>query len=47
MKSLHLFLRFAIVGGLILMLLVPLMLIRGVITDRSEYREEFRERRAQ
>ncbi len=40
MKSLHLFLRFAIVGGLILLLLVPLMMIRSVITDRSEYREE-------
>lgn len=40
MKSLHLFLRFAIVGGLILLLLVPLMLIRSVITDRSAYREE-------
>jgi len=40
MKSLHMLLRFAIVGGLILLLLVPLTLIRGVITDRSAYREE-------
>jgi len=39
MKSLHMFLRFAMVGGLILLLLVPLLLIRGVITDRSAYRE--------
>ncbi|NIJ68608.1 cell envelope integrity protein CreD [Xanthomonas sp. 60] len=40
MKSLHLFLRFAVVGGLILLLLIPLLMIRGVITDRSQYREE-------
>ncbi len=39
MKSLHMFLRFAMVGGLILLLLVPLMLIRSVITDRSAYRD--------
>ena len=36
MKSLKMLLRFAIVGGLILLLLVPLMMIRGVITERSQ-----------
>ncbi|MBW8774953.1 MAG: inner membrane CreD family protein, partial [Stenotrophomonas sp.] len=40
MKSLKMLLRFAIVGGLILLLLVPLMMIRGVITERSQYRDE-------
>lgn len=40
MKSLKMLLRFAIVGGLILLLLIPLFLIRGVITERSEYREQ-------
>ncbi|WMJ68437.1 cell envelope integrity protein CreD [Stenotrophomonas sp. 24(2023)] len=40
MKSLKMLLRFAIVGGLILLLLVPLTMIRGVITERAAYREE-------
>jgi inner membrane protein len=40
MKSLKMLLRFAIVGGLILLLLIPLFLIRSVITERSAYREE-------
>ncbi|KAF1055574.1 MAG: Inner membrane protein CreD [Stenotrophomonas maltophilia] len=40
MKSLKLLLRFAIVGGLILLLLIPLTMIRGVITERAAYREE-------
>ena len=40
MKSLKMLLRFAIVGGLILLLLVPLMMIRGVINERSQYRDE-------
>ncbi|WP_329915787.1 cell envelope integrity protein CreD [Stenotrophomonas sepilia] len=40
MKSLKMLLRFAIVGGLILLLLVPLLMIRGVITERSQYRDE-------
>ena len=40
MKSLKLLLRFAILGGLILLLLVPLLMIRGVISDRTQYRDE-------
>ncbi len=40
MKSLKMLLRFAIVGGLILLLLVPLTMIRGVINERSAYRDE-------
>lgn len=40
MKSLKMLLRFAIVGGLILLLLVPLMMIRSVINERSAYRDE-------
>ena len=40
MKSLHMLLRFAIVGGLILLLLIPLMMIRGVISEREAYRDE-------
>ncbi|WP_303638420.1 MULTISPECIES: cell envelope integrity protein CreD [Stenotrophomonas] len=47
MKSLKMLLRFAIVGGLILLLLVPLFLIRGVITERSAYREAAYERVAE
>jgi len=40
MKSLKLLLRFAVLGGLILLLLVPLLMIRGVIADRVSYRDE-------
>ena len=40
MKSLKMLLRFAIVGGLILLLLIPLTMIRGVISERSQYRDE-------
>ncbi|HEL3751379.1 TPA: cell envelope integrity protein CreD [Stenotrophomonas maltophilia] len=40
MKSLKMLLRFAIVGGLILLLLIPLMMIRSVINERSQYRDE-------
>ena len=40
MKSLQMLLRFAIVGGLILLLLIPLMMIRGVISEREAYRDE-------
>ncbi|WP_305804450.1 cell envelope integrity protein CreD [Stenotrophomonas sp. YIM B06876] len=47
MTSLKLVLRFAIVGGLILLLLVPLMLIRGTIHDRERYRDEAMQRVAQ
>jgi len=38
MKSLKLLLRFVTVGGLVLLLLIPLMMIRGVIQDRERYR---------
>jgi len=38
MKSLKLLLRFLTVGGLVLLLLIPLMMIRGVIQDRERYR---------
>ncbi|WP_447592616.1 cell envelope integrity protein CreD [Stenotrophomonas rhizophila] len=40
MKSLKMLLRFAIVGGLILLLLIPLMMIKGVIKEREAYRDE-------
>lgn len=40
MKSLKMLLRFAIVGGLILLLLIPLMMIRGVISEREAYRDQ-------
>ncbi|MCD9087647.1 cell envelope integrity protein CreD [Stenotrophomonas sp. SY1] len=40
MTSLKLLLRFAIVGGLVLLLLIPLMLIRGTINERERYRDE-------
>jgi inner membrane protein len=40
MKSLNMLLRFAIVGGLILLLLIPLMMIRGVISEREAYRND-------
>lgn len=44
MKSLKLLLRFATVGGLILLLLIPLLLIRGAVQDRARYRDEAVER---
>jgi len=47
MKSLKLLLRFAVLGGLILVLLIPLLLIRSVITDRAGYRDQAIERVAQ
>ena len=40
MKSLKLLLRFMIIGGLILLLLVPLLMIRGTVQDRQRYRDE-------
>jgi inner membrane protein len=40
MKSPKLLLRFALMGGLILLLLIPLLAIRSVIADRERYREE-------
>ena len=47
MKSLKMLLRFAIVGGLILLLLIPLSLIKGVIREREAYRDEAYQRVAQ
>ncbi|WP_372380715.1 cell envelope integrity protein CreD [Xanthomonas sp. NCPPB 1754] len=47
MKSLKLLLRFATIGGLILLLLIPLLLIRGAVQDRARYRDEAVERVAQ
>lgn len=47
MKSLKLLLRFAIMGGLVLLLLIPLLMIRSVIADRERYRDEAARRVAQ
>ncbi|RZA32341.1 MAG: cell envelope integrity protein CreD [Lysobacteraceae bacterium] len=47
MKSLKLLLRFLTVGGLVLLLLIPLMLIRGTINDRQQYRHQANERVSQ
>ncbi|WP_115513435.1 MULTISPECIES: cell envelope integrity protein CreD [Xanthomonas] len=47
MKSLKLLLRFATIGGLILLLLIPLLLIRGTVQDRAQYRDQAVERVAQ
>ncbi len=38
MKSIRLLLRFLTVGGLVLLLLIPLMMIRGVVHERQAYR---------
>ena len=40
MKSLKLLLRFLTVGGLVLLLLIPLSMIRGTIHEREGYRQE-------
>lgn len=40
MKSLKLLLRFLTVGALVLLLLIPLTMIRGVIHERESYRAE-------
>ncbi|HEY5971582.1 MAG TPA: cell envelope integrity protein CreD [Pseudoxanthomonas sp.] len=47
MKSLKLLLRFLTVGGLVLLLLIPLMMIRGTIQDRQRYRAQAVERVSQ
>ena len=47
MTSLKLLLRFAVVGGLVVLLLVPLLLIRGTIGERERYRDQAIERVAQ
>jgi inner membrane protein len=44
MKSLKLLLRFLTVGGLVLLLLIPLALIRGAIHERDAYRGQAVER---
>lgn len=40
MKSLRLLLRFLTIGGLVLLLLIPLLMIRGTIQDRERYRAQ-------
>ena len=47
MKSLRLLLRFLAVGGLVLLLMIPLTMIRGLIEDRAHYRGEAVERVSQ
>ncbi|KAF1691437.1 cell envelope integrity protein CreD [Pseudoxanthomonas koreensis] len=47
MKSLKLLLRFLTVGGLVLLLLIPLSMIRGLVHDRERYREQAVERVSQ
>ncbi|WP_368562071.1 cell envelope integrity protein CreD [Pseudoxanthomonas sp. UTMC 1351] len=47
MKSLRLLLRFLTIGGLVLLLLIPLMMIRGTINDRERYRAQAVERVSQ
>lgn len=44
MKSLKLLLRFAAVGGLVLLLMIPLSMIRGTIAERKSYRDEATDR---
>ena len=44
MKSLKLLLRFLTVGGLVLLLLIPLSMIRGTIQERKSYRAEATDR---
>ena len=44
MKSLKLLLRFLTIGGLVLLLLIPLMMIRGTIQEREAYRHQAVER---
>jgi inner membrane protein len=40
MTSLKLLLRFATIGGLVLLLLIPLLMIRATVHDRERYRDE-------
>ena len=47
MKSMKLVLRFAVIGALVLALLVPLAMIRGVVHERQQYRAQAVERVAQ
>lgn len=47
MTSLKLLLRFLVVGGLVLLLLIPLSMIRGLVHDRQAHRAEAIQRVAQ
>lgn len=47
MKNMRLLFRFITVGGLVLLLLIPLTMIRGVIQERQMYRNQAVERIAQ
>ncbi|KAF1707153.1 cell envelope integrity protein CreD [Pseudoxanthomonas sacheonensis] len=47
MKSFKLLLRFLTVGGLVLLLLIPLLMIRGTISDREQYQQQATERVSQ
>jgi inner membrane protein len=47
MKNMRLLFRFITVGGLVLLLLIPLAMIRGVIHERQMYRSQAVERIAQ
>ena len=47
MKSMRLVLRFVVIGALVLALLVPLAMIRGVVHERAQYRAQAVERVAQ
>ena len=47
MTSLKLLLRFLTVGGLVLLLLIPLSMIRGLVHDRENYRQQAVERVSQ
>ncbi len=47
MKSLKLLLRFLTVGGLVLLLMIPLLMVRGVISDRERYQAQAVERIAE
>ncbi|MBB4130028.1 cell envelope integrity protein CreD [Xanthomonas sp. 3075] len=47
MKSLKLLLRFATMGALVLLLMIPLLLIRSTVQDRVQYRNQAVERVAQ
>ena len=40
MKSIRLLLRFAVIGALVLALLVPLAMIRGVVHERERSRAQ-------
>ncbi len=47
MKSWRLLLRFLTVGGLVLLLMIPLLMVRGLISDRERYQSQAIDRIAQ